>query len=160
MQYPPGSPGVESTIERILDSVALIIHSDKFVVYGHFLPGQEQPFYVGSGTFGRAFEAARNNSRNPRWRELVASCKKFEARILVVLETREEAYRVEEELIRKWQPATNVVGHKINEQLKANAAREFGLAQAWKRATRAPISAAQKDFWARRKGIAPIQEAA
>jgi hypothetical protein len=72
------------------------------IVYGHYAPGSEQPFHIGSGTMQRAF----SDVRSAEWRRLAA--RGYEVEILEQHACPARARLREALLIESCQPVTNV----------------------------------------------------
>ncbi len=72
------------------------------IVYGHYTPGSEQPFHIGSGTMQRAF----SDVRSAEWRRLAA--RGYEVEILERHACPARARLREALLIESHQPVTNV----------------------------------------------------
>lgn len=71
---------------------------NNFYVYGHYIEGQNKPFYIGKGKDKRAYE---KYSRSKEWKEI--SCKhKIEIKILHNNLEEDEALQVETKLISEY----------------------------------------------------------
>jgi len=68
---------------------------NKYYVYGHFIPGEETPFYIGKGT-GRRYK--KTDNRNKWWKHITEKYG-YESRILQEGLTDEEACDLEKQLI-------------------------------------------------------------
>jgi len=66
-----------------------------YYVYGHFIPGEDTPFYIGKGT-GRRYK--KTDNRNKWWKH-IAEKYGYESRILQEGLTDEEACKLEKQLI-------------------------------------------------------------
>jgi hypothetical protein len=89
--------------QRGLQEKVKFIGAPAYCVYKHFLEGEPQPFYIGSGHMGRPFLTI---GRNQYWRD-TAYLKTVRVEIVSVHHDREEAYRAESDLIREFNPIAN-----------------------------------------------------
>lgn len=79
------------------------------VVYGHFAPGEDLPFYVGHGSMDAARPFRGGRWRTKTWRDYVRAIGgTYEVRILAAFETKLEAQEHERKLISKYRPVINV----------------------------------------------------
>jgi len=77
-------------------------------VYGHFVPGEKKPFYIGHGSMdaGRPFRGGR--WRTQSWRQYVTEIGGiYEVHIFAVYETKREAQEHERRLLAKYEPVVN-----------------------------------------------------
>jgi len=90
-------------------SQRISISSGTSVVYGHFEPESETPFYIGHGSMdaGRPFRGGR--WRTKAWRQHVEEIGGvYEVRILATYKTKLEALEHERKLLAEFRPIINV----------------------------------------------------
>jgi len=78
-----------------------------FYVYAHYFQGQ--CFYVGKGTYGRAWTGRRNEWWDAYVDGLASKGFSYDVRIVVANLPEHEAFIIEEALIKSRKPACNVV---------------------------------------------------
>jgi hypothetical protein len=72
----------------------------RICVYAHYYDNEEFPFYIGSGTLGRAF--AIDNRRTPSYFQKAKDTNLIKIKILKLDITKEESIDLEEEYIKKY----------------------------------------------------------
>src|SRR5438132_10232090 len=76
-----------------------------FSVYAHFLMPGDRLFYIGHGLGGRPFETL---GRNVKWKEIARQGKTVKVRILRWCENKDEAAKLEDQLIKTYRPEANL----------------------------------------------------
>lgn len=70
----------------------------KYIVYAHYTLGNEYPFYIGKGSYKRAFSKTK---RSAEWKDVVNQ-HGYEVKILYEYISEEDAFKKEEELIAEY----------------------------------------------------------
>jgi hypothetical protein len=73
-------------------------------VYGHYTNNTNELFYIGKGSGKRAYH---KTTRNPYWKNVVAK-QGYKVEIFIDNISHNEAYEIEERLIAKFNPKTNM----------------------------------------------------
>jgi hypothetical protein len=99
---------LQNRIETMYNFFKSFESENDFYVYAHFNPITNECFYVGKGSGKRAWQK-QEKTRNPNWFNYIKIIPTYEVRLIVTGLNEEEAFNIENILIKSRQPICNII---------------------------------------------------